>query len=93
MKLDIGAVDAIEAENIERFLTRAEEMKRRHQKDLHELNNRKDGARRARRSVPSGPAAIALVPLIFAAIVGVVLWVLLIALARWVGELIFRGGK
>jgi hypothetical protein len=77
------------------YLTHREAAKRR-KKKADKLNSREDGAKRAHvgRSVPSGPARVRLLPLALAAVIGVVLWVLLFALVRWVGELMFGiGGK
>lgn len=102
MSLDEARAFAeVEAENNrQRFLARAEQMRRRHHKELHELNSQEGGARRARqRSVPSGPARRPIDPITVLALIGLG-WLLglllfigaLFALVRWVWGLLVGGG-
>ncbi|HXI95537.1 MAG TPA: hypothetical protein VNG04_05395 [Candidatus Acidoferrum sp.] len=100
------ALAELEAENNRNhFLARAAQMgevaaelrRRRHQRELQEVNSREDGARRARRSEPSGPSALGVIhTLAVLSVLGVVAMCFVgagvtVALSRWGWDRIFGG--
>ena len=99
---DRAVVDMLEQRNVDRFHARAEQMRRRHHKDLHKLNSRRDGAGLAQtseRSVPSGPSAVGVIKtLALLTVLGLVVVPLVgggvaLALSRWGWDRISKSGR